>query len=355
MFLAGRLGLDDDGWPLIPLLDRLALRGVMVRVVCVSRGNAAGDDPRVLELRGMGTRWLRSLAIRRLQREFGFEHARLLHVIHEEMEELALALADAWRMPYVQTVDDFAVLDRGVRLCRRWFRELVVTSSDLALGLADGLGFPADRISVISPGIAPCPAVARSPSPKIPVVGTAGLASESSGFGRFLDAAGMVLNSGRDAEFLIARQGEGTLDLRRHAQFLRIADHVSVVDFAALGPRIWPVLDLYCQPSLVPSTGRTLALALARSIPGIASRVTGLSALIDHGTTGLLVPPDNPEALAAAIIQVLDDPDQGVSLGRHAQEAARTRFDLEVEADLLTSLYCRHAAPAPRTDGAEPA
>ena len=67
---------------------------------------------------------------------------RLLHVIHEEMEEPALALADAWRIPYVQTVDDFAVLDRGVRLCRRWFRGLVVTSSDLALGLADGLGFP---------------------------------------------------------------------------------------------------------------------------------------------------------------------------------------------------------------------
>ena len=217
-----------------------------------------------------------------------------------------------------------------------------------------GSDFPADRISVISPGIAPCPAVARSLSPKIPVVGTAGLASESSGFGCFLEAARMVLNSGRDAEFLIARQGEGTLDLRRHAQSLRIADHVSVVDFAALGPRIWTVLDLYCQPSLVPSTGRTLALALARSIPSIASRVTGLNALIDHGTTGLLVPPDNPEALAAAIIQVLDDPDQALALGRHAQEAARTRFDLEVEADLLTSLYRRHAAPAPRADGAEP-
>ena len=353
VFLAGRLGLDDDGWPLIPLIDRLARRGVMARVVCVSGGTAAGNDPRFLELRGMGNRWLTPLAIRRLHREFGFSHARLLHVVHEEMNEPALALADAWQIPYVQTVDDFSVLERGFKLSRRWFRGIVVTSPDLALGLSAGLEFPGDRISVISPGFAPCPAVTRSPSPMIPVVGTAGPAIERSGFGCFLEAARIVLNCGRDVEFLIARQGEALLNLRRQAQSLKIADHVSVVDFAALGLRIWTVLDLYCQPSLVASTGRTLAQALARSIPSIASRVTGLNDLIDHGTSGLLVPPDNPEALASAIIRVLDDPDQAAELGRHAQEAMRARFNLEVEADLLTSLYRRHAEPTPQADGAD--
>ena len=152
------------------------------------------------------------------------------------------------------------------------------------------------------------------------MVGTAGPALEGSGFGCFLEAARLVLNSGRDCEFLIARQGDAALDLRRHAQSLGIADRVSVVDFAALGPRIWTVLDLYCQPSLVPSTGRTMALALARSIPSIASRVKVLDTLIDDGTTGLLVPPDQPEALAAAITRMFDDPDQALAMGRHAQE-----------------------------------
>ena len=78
-----------------------------------------------------------------------------------------------------------------------------------------GSSFPLTGSAVISPGIPPGPALERSPSPKIPVVGTAGLASESSGFGCFLEAAQLVLNSGRDAEFLIARQGEGAIDLRR--------------------------------------------------------------------------------------------------------------------------------------------
>ena len=41
VFLAGRLGRDDDGWPLVPLIDRLRSRGIHARVVCLDRA-----DPR---------------------------------------------------------------------------------------------------------------------------------------------------------------------------------------------------------------------------------------------------------------------------------------------------------------------
>jgi glycosyltransferase involved in cell wall biosynthesis len=302
----------------------------------------------------MGSRLLRPLAIRRLEREVSFRHPRILHVIDEAMEEPALALADAWRIPYVQTVDAFGIFDRSFKLSKRWFRGLVVTSSDLALELEARLEFPSERISVISPGIAPGHPDGHTPSQRVPVVGTAAPATENSGLDCFLEAARMVLNSGKDAEFLIARQGEGTQDLRRHARSLQLSEHLSFVDLAALGSRIWTVLDLYCQPSLVPNTGRTLALALSQAIPCISSWVTGLNSLIDSGSTGLLVPPGDPEALATAIIKVLDDPDLAITLGRHAQAAARSRFNLEVEADLLTSLYRKHADLAPLDAGTEP-
>jgi len=343
VFLAGRLGHDDDGWPMTPLIDRLDRRGVQARVVCLSRGCSSSSDPRVLEFPALGNRWLKALSIRRLQMEAGFEHPSVLHVLHEEMADAVLALADAWRLPYVQTVDDFGVLGRGLKLSRRWFRGLIATSPELARELVQGLGFPADRISLIAPGVSPAPATPRSTARKIAVIGTAGPPRESSGFACFLEAARHVLGTGRDAEFLIASQGKDAIDLRRHAQSLRIADRVSVADFAVIGPRFWTVLDIYCQPSLVPSTGRTLALALGEGLPSIATRVKGLHALIDHGSSGLVVPPGNPESLAAAIIDLLDNPDQAVLLGRRGQETIRARFDVEVEADLLASLYRRHA------------
>jgi glycosyltransferase involved in cell wall biosynthesis len=255
------------------------------------------------------------------------------------MAEAVLALAEFWRVPYVQTVDDFAVLEQGFRLSRRWFRRIIATSSDLADDIVGALGFPADRVSVIPPGL-----LSPLPSPvsvgwKVPVIGTAGPAVTNSGFAIFLEAARLVLNSGRDAEFLIATQGPDAIDVRRQAQARKIADRVSVADFAAIGPRFWTVLSIYCQPSLAPTVGRTLTLALAHGIPSIASSVKGLHTLIDHGRTGTIVPAGDPDALALAINQFLDHVDEAMRIGVEGQAAARARFDLEAEADSLSNLY----------------
>src|SRR4051812_10804299 len=71
LLLAGRLGLDDDGWPLAPLLDRLEQRGIRPRVLCLSRGASSGQDPRFQEIPALGNRWLRSFVLRRLRLEAG--------------------------------------------------------------------------------------------------------------------------------------------------------------------------------------------------------------------------------------------------------------------------------------------
>lgn len=344
VFLAGRLGLDDDGWPMSLFMDRLQRRGVLARVICLSRGNSSGIDPRVLEFPELRRHWLKTLWLRRLPMEAGVEHPCVLHVLHEAMAAVSHGLAEKWQLPYVQTVDDFGVLERGLKLSRRWFRGLIATSPELVEDLVQSLGFPADRITLIAPGVTPTPAAQRSTDRKIPVIGTAGPSRASSGFAVFLEAARQVLATARDAEFLIASQGKDVLDLRRHAQALRIADRVSVSDFATIGPRFWSVLDIYCQPSLAPSTGRTLAVALSEGVPIIITGVKGLRRLIDHGSTGLVVPPGNPDSLASAIIELLDHPDRAALIGQRGQKAGRARFDVETEADLLASLYRRHAA-----------
>ena len=89
----------------------------------------------------------------------------------------------------------------------------------------------------------------------------------------------------------------------------------------------------------MPSTGRTLALALAEGVPSVASCMHRLESLIDHGRSGLLVPPGDSQALAASLIELLDDRDQATSLGLFAQEAILDRFNLDRQADLLVDLY----------------
>jgi glycosyltransferase involved in cell wall biosynthesis len=289
--------------------------------------------------------------VRRLKAEIEFAHRAVLHSVQEELEDVVLALAETWRLPYLLSINDFPDAERGLRVSRHWFRGLVASSLELVDPLEAALGVPAMLIDVIAPGVATSDSARRSGETRVPVVGTAGRPQETIGFARFLEAARLVLGSGHDVEFLIAVQGNHSIELRRIARSLQIADRVTVADPAAIGVGFWTVLDVYCQPALVPSTGGALLQAMASGVPCLATRVQGLSSLIDDRVTGRLVPPDDPLAMALAIVQLLDDPQQSAEMVNRARQTIAERFNPEIEADLLAALYRRHAAPVPGPAG----
>ena len=344
LFLAGRLNWHDGGWLLAPLLDRLERRGCHVQVLCLSRGNELLDDPRAVEMPTIGNRWLRTFAIRGLWSHGQLVRPELLHVLHDEMSDVAVALSETRSLPYVQTVSRFGTVGRGLRLSRRWCRRLVATSPDLAHELIAELGVPADRLAVIRPGFTPnLPTSPKTTDGKVPVIGTGGPLEEASGMMIFLEAARLVMDAGHDVEFVIASQGSQQIVLRHRAQRLQIADRVTVADYPNVGAGFWSVLDIYCQPAVVASTGRTLIQAFGHAVPCIATNVKGLRALIDSGENGVIVPPGDPRALKQAMIALLDHPEEARRLGSHAFDRALVHFDPDVEADRLIDLY-RQAA-----------
>jgi glycosyltransferase involved in cell wall biosynthesis len=216
----------------------------------------------------------------------------------------------------------------------------VASGADLAAEMIEGLGIPAERIAVIPPGIVPPQEPLRTSSTwEVPVIGTSGPLDEGSGLMVFLEAARQVLDAGYDAEFVIAGQEVKHPDLRRRAQQLQIGERVTVADFPSVGAEYWTVLDLYCQPAIGASAGATLLQAMAHAIPGIATCVPGLRGLIEPGTSGLIIPPDDPEALKEAIVQLLDHPAEARRMAQNALECVRTAFDPDAEADRLVDLY----------------
>jgi glycosyltransferase involved in cell wall biosynthesis len=264
----------------------------------------------------------------------------VVHVIDDEMADVGLAMCESARLRYVQTITRFGTVAHRLKVSRRWCCGLVATSSDLAQELVDELGIPADRIATISPGITVNPPVGHMPEPgKVPVIGTGGSLEEASGTIAFLKAARLVLDGGHDVEFVIAGDGSDQVDLRHATQLFDVAERVTVADYPSVGPEFWTVLDIYCQPAVRPSTGRTLIQALSYAIPCIASDVKGLRTLIDHGENGLIVPSEDPAALAQAIADLLDHPDEARRMGTSALDRARAIFDPDVEADQLTEIY----------------
>ena len=69
-----------------------------------------------------------------------------------------------------------------------------------------------------------------------------------------------------------------------------------------------PALDVMVMPSRHEGFGLAFIEAMAMGVPVVGTRVVGSVDAVQDGTTGLLVPPDDPAALAAAILRLFDDP-----------------------------------------------
>jgi glycosyltransferase involved in cell wall biosynthesis len=60
---------------------------------------------------------------------------------------------------------------------------------------------------------------------------------------------------------------------------------------------------------------------------------------VESGRSGFVVPPEDPEALADAIVNLLDDPDLRHRFGEAARDRIAARFDIEQASAALTELY----------------
>jgi glycosyltransferase involved in cell wall biosynthesis len=111
--------------------------------------------------------------------------------------------------------------------------------------------------------------------------------------------------------------------------------------------------DVVVLPSIITAEGKMEGLpvalmeALAVETPVIASAISGIPELVEDGVTGLLVPPGDPQALAAALARLAADPEQRSRLGRQGREQVRAQHDIHANVAALAALIERDSVPAP--------
>jgi glycosyltransferase involved in cell wall biosynthesis len=95
---------------------------------------------------------------------------------------------------------------------------------------------------------------------------------------------------------------------------------------------------VYVNPSANEGFGLAVAEAMSWALPVVGRTTGGVSEIVDHNKTGILVAEDDPAELATAIVRLAGNRERAEKLGREARRIAVGRYDAERTADLTLQL-----------------
>jgi glycosyltransferase involved in cell wall biosynthesis len=176
-------------------------------------------------------------------------------------------------------------------------------------------------------------------SPGDPVVGTVARLTRQKGVEFFVEAAAIVIESHPRAQFVLVGDGEFRPQVEAQINDLDIASSFYFLGLRADYLDIMATFDIFAMPSLWEGLPYAPLEAMALGKPIVATDVTGLRDIIRDGVTGRLVPPQDAEALAQAILALLDDKEEAAKLGREAKKSLGQRFDPDRIASQTGKLY----------------
>ncbi|NJN16604.1 MAG: glycosyltransferase family 4 protein [Oscillochloris sp.] len=256
-------------------------------------------------------------------------------------------------------LQDWAPLMLQMRLWRRWrdsFKLIVANSAATrAHLLAAGIG----PVEVIWNGVRPRPL--RPALPDLPLVVFAGRLVPEKGVDLLLRAFQLVARELPAARLLLIGEGPEQAALHKQAGALGLAERVEMTGRL---PR--EELEARCGAAwvqAVPSRwdepfGIVAAEAAMRGTAVVASAGGGLAEIVQDGETGLLVPPGDEQALAAALLRLLRNREQAEAFGRAGRTRALQHFNEDLVAEAFLERYRRISSgelgrPTPPRDPVE--
>jgi glycosyltransferase involved in cell wall biosynthesis len=212
---------------------------------------------------------------------------------------------------------------------------------DLGVGRRDQwhvipLGLDLSGFERARPDVGECRRILELPVDK-PVVAIVGRLAPIKDHQTFLRAAASVATRNPDVHFAIA--GDGPLRLRLELDAMRmLGDRVHFLGWVGSLPGMYAAFDVVVLTSRNEGTPVALIEAGAAGKPVVATRVGGVRDVVYEGENGLLAPPADPAAVAAAIETILQAPALAKALGKQGRERSKG-FSRERLADDLARLY----------------
>jgi len=171
------------------------------------------------------------------------------------------------------------------------------------------------------------------------VVGVVSKLWEGKGHKCILQAARNVITKVPNVKFMFVGEGYLREELEALTQQLGLNNHVIFSGFRTDLPELTSTFDIAILASFFEGLGRVLLEAMVLGKPVIATKVGGIVDVVDDGKTGILVPPNDSNALAGAIVRLLSDDDLRKKMGKAGKEKIDAKFSAQTMVSQIEKVY----------------
>jgi glycosyltransferase involved in cell wall biosynthesis len=238
----------------------------------------------------------------------------------------------------------------SVRLRDRTVDRMLFVSEQVRQSHVDLLGRDARKCRVVHNGVDIdqfSPRSARNDvyaqlglDPSTPIVGTVSrLAERFKGNAHFLEMAAEVTRTVPAARFLIVGDGPLRPELELQARTLGIAEKVIFTGRVPTLPSYLAAMHVFVMPSIREGGPITVLEAMAMARPVVSTPVGMVPDVIQDHVSGMLVPQTNITAMAAAVLELLEDHEYARRLAERGRETVASRFSLDAMVDGVAGVY----------------
>jgi len=288
-----------------------------------------------------------------------FAVQKLVALIRRERVDLVNthSSVDAWlggmaarlaRIPVVRSRHVSIPIRRRLNPVYTLLADRVITSGEAIRRLVIAAGVSPDRVVAVPAGVdlaafsrpAGGDRVRREFGLSRPVIGSIAMFRGSKGHDLLLEAFDRLRGQFPEARLLLVGDGIRRSWVESLARERGLNGWVTFTGFREDVPDLLGAMDCFALASTrTEGVPQSLLQALAAGVPVVASAVGGIPEAIEDGATGLLVPPGDPGALAAALGSVLKDPESARRRAAAGRALVAARFSRDRMMGRLTALY----------------
>ncbi len=290
-------------------------------------------------------------SIRRVAREF---HQRQIAIVHGYLFEgnvLAAATGRLGRVPVVLTskrsLDRYARMDHRLAafLSNRLSDAVVVNAEPIAELIRTHERCPEHKIVRIPNGV-PLARIGDARDPDLLRIGMVGRLGWKKGYPHALEAFAQLRQRHPDLAVDIVGEGSERAALEELSARLGLDQTVRFLGRREDVPELLSGWAIYALSSVIEGMPNALLEAMAAGLAVVSTAAGGCGEVVVDGESGLLVPPGEPAAFAAALDRLLSDRGLRQRLGSHARQRALHEFSLDAMLAAMDQLYVKELTRA---------